>query len=80
MAFYEERLTGDWTITATNAGGLDFESTTGPRRAGTINVRANPIAAQTAIELTLLSTAPGSNARCVSGTAGSLRPVTGGAA
>lgn len=70
MAFYQQRLMGDWTVTATNAGTIDFESTVGLRRTGTIYVRSNALGGQTVIELLLWTTAPGSNVRCVSGTPG----------
>lgn len=71
QAFYEDRLSsGDWTITSTANGRIDFESTSGPRRAGTVYIRGNEFAKQTVIDVVLSKSPADRNVRCLSGTVG----------
>lgn len=69
-AFYRDRLSsGDWTITSTVNGRIDFESTSEPPRSGTVYIRGNEFARQTVIDL-VVTKASGRNVRCASGTGG----------
>jgi hypothetical protein len=71
QSFYEARLSsGDWTITSTSNGRIDFKGTSGPQRTGTIYIRANEFAHETVIDLVLTMSPARSNVRCLSGSSG----------